>query len=58
MLRIVPSGAGPATSLEPESEARFEARWYGYRPGRGCHDAIEAIYDVCAGPRAKRTWGT
>jgi nicotinic acid mononucleotide adenylyltransferase len=26
------------------------------RPGRGCHDAIEAIYNVCAGPMAKRTW--
>jgi RNA-directed DNA polymerase len=43
-------------ALEPEWEARFEARSYGFRPGRGCHDAIEAIYNVCAGPRAKRTW--
>jgi RNA-directed DNA polymerase len=43
-------------ALKPEWEARFEARSYGFRPGRGCHDAIEAIYNVCAGPRAKRTW--
>jgi RNA-directed DNA polymerase len=43
-------------ALEPEWEARFEARSYGFRPGRGCHDAIEAIYNVCAGPRARRTW--
>jgi RNA-directed DNA polymerase len=43
-------------ALEPEWEARFEARSYGFRPGRGCHDAIEAIYNVCAGPSAKRTW--
>src|SRR5712691_9263155 len=43
-------------ALEPEWEARFEPRSYGFRPGRGCHDAIEAIYNVCAGPRAKRTW--
>jgi RNA-directed DNA polymerase len=43
-------------ALEPEWEARFEARSYGFRPGRGCHDAIEAIYNVCAGSRAKRTW--
>ena len=29
-------------ALEPEWEARFEPRSYGFRPGRGCHDAIEA----------------
>src|SRR3954469_21020872 len=28
-------------ALEPEWEARFEPRSYGFRPGRGCHDAIE-----------------
>jgi RNA-directed DNA polymerase len=43
-------------ALEPEWEARFEARSYGFRPGRGCQDAIGAICNVCAGPRAKRTW--
>jgi RNA-directed DNA polymerase len=29
------------SALEPEWEARFEACSYGFRPGRGCHDAIE-----------------
>src|SRR5512140_2114979 len=43
-------------ALEPEWEARFEPRSYGFRPGRGCHDAIEAIYAVCKGPRSKRVW--
>jgi RNA-directed DNA polymerase len=31
-------------ALEPEWEARFEPNSYGFRPGRGCHDAIEAIF--------------
>ena len=31
-------------ALEPEWEAYFEANSYGFRPGRGCHDAIEAIF--------------
>ena len=30
-------------ALEPEWEARFEAHSYGFRPGRGAHDAIAAI---------------
>jgi RNA-directed DNA polymerase len=30
--------------LEPEWEARFEPNSYGFRPGRTCHDAIEAIF--------------
>src|SRR3954469_1891947 len=30
--------------LEPEWEARFEANSYGFRPGRGAMDAIEAIH--------------
>src|SRR5919201_3179527 len=33
-------------ALEPEWEARFEPRSYGFRPGRGCHDAIQAVYEV------------
>src|SRR5215475_11770903 len=32
-------------ALEPEWEARFEANSYGFRPGRGCHDAKEAIFN-------------
>jgi RNA-directed DNA polymerase len=31
-------------ALEPEWEARFEPNSYGFRPGRSCHDAIEAIF--------------
>ncbi len=30
-------------ALEPEWEAKFEPNSYGFRPGRNCHDAIEAI---------------
>jgi RNA-directed DNA polymerase len=30
-------------ALEPEWEAKFEPNSYGFRPGRCCHDAIEAI---------------
>jgi RNA-directed DNA polymerase len=44
------------SALEPEWEARFEPRSYGFRPGRGCHDAIEAIYATCKGPRSARAW--
>jgi Reverse transcriptase (RNA-dependent DNA polymerase) len=43
-------------ALEPEWEARFEPRSYGFRPGRSCQDAIAAIYNVCKGPMAKRVW--
>lgn len=30
-------------AMEPAWESRFEPNSYGFRPGRGCHDAIEAI---------------
>lgn len=43
-------------ALEPEWEARFEPRSYGFRPGRGCHDAIKAIHEVGKGRNAKRLW--
>ncbi|MGH3899970.1 MAG: group II intron reverse transcriptase/maturase [Pseudonocardiaceae bacterium] len=43
-------------ALEPEWEARFEPRSYGFRPGRGCHDAIEAIFCVARGNLSKRRW--
>lgn len=43
-------------ALEPEWEARFEPNSYGFRPGRSCQDAIEAIFNsihlkpnICAG---------
>jgi len=32
-------------AMEPEWEARFEPNSYGFRPGRSCHDAIEAIFN-------------
>ena len=41
-------------ALEPEWEARFEPRSYGFRLGRGCHDAIQAVYELVKGKRPKR----
>src|SRR5215469_4951931 len=43
-------------ALEPEWEARFEPRSYGFRPGRGCHDAISAIFATVKGSDTKRRW--
>jgi RNA-directed DNA polymerase len=43
-------------ALEPEWEARFEPRSYGFRPGGGCLDAIEAIYWTLNGKHTKRQW--
>jgi RNA-directed DNA polymerase len=43
-------------ALEPEWEARFEPRSYGFRPGRGCHDAIEATFNAVCRRDAKRVW--
>ncbi len=43
-------------ALEPEWEARFEPRSYGLRPGRGCQDAITAIYWTVCGKSPKRLW--
>ena len=43
-------------ALEPEWEARFEARSYGFRPGRSCADAIGSLYATLNGPRAQRVW--
>lgn len=48
--------ARAAAALESEWEARFEARSYGFRPGRGCHDAIAVIYNTLTGKNAKRVW--
>jgi RNA-directed DNA polymerase len=42
-------------ALEPEWEARFEPRSYGFRPGRGCHDAIESLFNTLCG-NGKRVW--
>jgi RNA-directed DNA polymerase len=39
-------------ALEPEWEAHFEPNSYGFRPGRSCHDAIDAIFNaVCHKPK-------
>jgi RNA-directed DNA polymerase len=43
-------------ALEPEWEARFEQKSYGFRPGRGCHDAIESVYKTVCGKSARRLW--
>src|SRR5258708_5270788 len=42
-------------ALEPEWEDRFEPRSYGFRPGRGCHDAIESLFNALRG-KSKRVW--
>ena len=42
-------------ALEPEWEARFEPRSYGFRPGRGCHDAIQSLFNTLCG-KGKRVW--
>ncbi len=43
-------------ALEPEWEARFEAQSYGFRPGRGCHDAIQRIFITVRGTSTHRRW--
>ncbi|WP_102922510.1 reverse transcriptase domain-containing protein [Streptomyces noursei] len=45
-----------SAALEPEWEARFEPKTYGFRPGRGCHDAIEAIFNTVGGKNPQRRW--
>jgi RNA-directed DNA polymerase len=42
-------------ALEPEWEARFEGSSYGFRPGRGCHDAIAKIFQL-ARPNKRKRW--
>lgn len=43
-------------ALEPEWEARFESRSYGFRPGRSCQDAMQAIFVTARGPKCRRLW--
>ena len=45
-----------AAALEPEWEARFESRSYGFRPGRSCQDAMQAIFVTARGKTCKRQW--
>ena len=40
-------------ALEPEWEAIFEADSYGFRPGRNCHDAVEAVFGALYNKRQK-----
>ncbi|MGQ4808563.1 hypothetical protein NKDENANG_01949 [Candidatus Entotheonellaceae bacterium PAL068K] len=42
-------------ALEPEWEARFESCSYGFRPGRGCHDAMGRIYNLSR-PHTRKGW--
>jgi len=42
-------------ALEPQWEARFEPTSYGFRPKRGCHDAIAKIYATLQG-NSNRSW--
>ncbi len=56
VLRDRVQQARVANALEPEWESRFEPRSYGFRPGRGCHDAIESIYWTLKGRSCKRQW--
>src|SRR5579871_2798279 len=41
-------------ALEPSWEARFEATSYGFRPGRGCQDAIMQIWTIAC--QKKKVW--
>jgi RNA-directed DNA polymerase len=42
-------------ALEPEWEARFEGSSYGFRPGRGCQDAIQKSFNL-ARPSNRKKW--
>ena len=42
-------------ALEPEWEARFEPRSYGFRPGRCCQDAAQSLYSTLNG-KSRREW--
>lgn len=41
-------------ALEPEWEAKFEGSSYGFRPGRGCHDALAKIHLLACPHRRKK----
>ena len=43
-------------ALEPEWEARFAPRTYGFRPGRSCQDAIAVIHVMGCGKNPRRRW--
>lgn len=41
-------------ALEPAWEAKFEGASYGFRPGRGAHDAISKIYMIARRNKTKK----
>jgi RNA-directed DNA polymerase len=43
-------------ALEPEWEAKFAPRTYGFRPGRSCQDAIAVIHVMGCGRNPQRRW--
>ena len=43
-------------ALEPEWEAKFEVSSYGFRPGRGCHDAMATLHNICSHHKGKKRW--
>ncbi|MFJ5817392.1 group II intron reverse transcriptase/maturase [Streptomyces sp. NPDC093108] len=46
-------------AVEPQWEARFDRKSYGFRPGRSAHDALQAIWiatSTKAGKDPARTW--
>ena len=53
-------GPRAAGTGEERSGARmggpFRAEIFGFRPGRGCHDAIEVIFKTLCGERSQRRW--
>jgi hypothetical protein len=56
MNRNTAIGCLQDSALEPEWEAPFEPKSYGFRPGRGCHDAIQRIFTTAHGKSARRCW--
>lgn len=43
-------------ALEPEWEARFEGKSFGFRPGRSCHDAVAVIFRNTVLKGSQRLW--
>jgi RNA-directed DNA polymerase len=37
-------------------DSRFEPKSYGFRPGRGCQDAIQSIFQTVKGKNPARRW--
>lgn len=56
VLRDRAQQARVKNALEPEWEARFEGASYGFRPGRGCHDAIEKIFRTVSTRKSRKPW--